>query len=50
MKIDYRKTIDSLKDEGLIESGDKYAVCLFQTESESNGVTTTYITRKSTAL
>lgn len=46
MKIDYRKTIDSLKEEGLIESGDKYAVCLFQTESESNGVTTTYITSK----
>ena len=44
MKIDYKNTIDGLKEAGLIEPEDKYAVCLFQTESESNGVTTTMIT------
>ena len=44
MKIDYKPTIEELKEYGLINPGDKYAVCLFQTESESNGVTTTMIT------
>lgn len=38
MKIDYAKTIDGLKQSGLIKEGDKYAVCLFVTEN--NGVTT----------
>lgn len=38
MKIDYKKTIDGLKESGLIKEGDKYAVCLFRTEN--NGVTT----------
>ncbi len=50
MKIDYRKTIDSLKEEGLIESGDKYAVCLFQTESEITALRRLILRRKSTAL
>ncbi len=46
MKIDYQKTIEGLKEAGLIQPNDFYAVCLFYTESESNGVTTTYITAK----
>lgn len=46
MKIDYQKTIDGLKESGLIQNGDLCAVCLFQTESESNGVTTTYTVSK----
>lgn len=41
MKIDYQKTIDGLKEAGLISDGDFCAVCLFQAESESNGVTST---------
>lgn len=44
MKTDYLKTIESLKNSELIAPGDKCAVCLFKTESESNGVTTTMIT------
>ncbi|MBD5584024.1 MAG: hypothetical protein HDQ88_03000 [Clostridia bacterium] len=44
MKTDYQKTIDGLKEEGLIQDGDKYAVALFKTESQSNGVTSTMIT------
>jgi len=44
MKIDYNNTIEELKEIGIINPDDKYAVCLFQTESESNGVTTTMIT------
>ena len=46
MQINYQKTIDTLKEAGLIQPDDLYAVCLFYTESESNGVTTTYITAK----
>ena len=46
MKIDYQKTINELKENNEICDGEKYAVCLFRTESESNGVTTTMITSK----
>ena len=46
MKIDYQKTIDELKENGLIKSDDKCAFCLFQAESESNGVTSTILTSK----
>lgn len=46
MKLDYQKTILSLKESGMIHENDKYALCLFRTESESNGVTTTMITSK----
>ena len=42
MKIDYQKTINELKENNEICDGEKYAVCLFQTESESNGITTEY--------
>lgn len=44
MKIDYQKTINTLKEKGLIQDEDKYAFCLFRTESENNGVTTKVIT------
>ena len=46
MKIDYQKTIDELKGNNEICESDKYAICLFKPESESNGVTTTIITSK----
>ncbi len=46
MKIDYQKTIDELKGNNEICDGEKYAVCMFKPESESNGVTTTVITSK----
>lgn len=46
MKIDYTKTIEELKANGLIESGDKYAVAFFKPESSSNGITTTVTTSK----
>lgn len=43
MKIDYGKTIDGLKASGLIKDGDKYAVCLFQTENYGNTVVTSNV-------
>lgn len=43
MKIDYRKTIDGLKESGLIKDGDKYAVCLFQTENYGNTIVTSNV-------
>ena len=43
MKIDYKKTIDGLKESGLIKDGDKYAVCLFQTESNVTTMTTSTV-------
>lgn len=46
MKIDYQNTINTLKENGIIQDGDKYAVCLFKPESENNGVTSTIITSK----
>ena len=46
MKVDYQKTIDGLKERGLINEGDKYAVCVFAPESKSNGVIETVITSK----
>ena len=46
MKIDYQKTTDGLKENGLILPDDKCAVCLFQNETESNGVTSTVISSK----
>lgn len=39
-KIDYDKTIEGLKESGLIAEGDKYAVCVFQPE---DNVTTTTV-------
>ena len=46
MKIDYQKTIDCLKENGLIKPDDQCAFCLFKNESESNGVVTTIISSK----
>lgn len=46
MQIDYQKTFADLKEKELIQNNDKYAVCLFQPESEDNGVTRTVITAK----
>ena len=46
MIIDYQKTIEELKELGLIKEGDKCAVCLFRPETEDNGVTSTIITSK----
>lgn len=46
MKIDYSKTIDGLKESGLIQNGDKCAVALFKPETTSNGITSTTITSK----
>lgn len=46
MKIDYSKTVQELKEKEIIQANDKYAFCLFRTESETNGVTTATITSK----
>lgn len=43
MKIDYQKTIDGLKEKGLIKDGDKYAVCLFRTENYGNTMVTSNV-------
>ena len=43
MKIDYKKTIDGLKENGLILQEDKYAVCLFRTESDATTMTTSSV-------
>ncbi|MDE7464617.1 MAG: hypothetical protein K2M48_06265 [Clostridiales bacterium] len=46
MKIDYQKTIDALKENGLILPDDKCAVCLFIVESKNYGLYTETITSK----
>lgn len=46
MKIDYQKTFDSLKAQGIIADGDKYAVCVFQPETKNYGVVSQTITSK----
>ena len=43
MKIDYQKTIDELKEHGLIKPNDKYAVCLFKVENNVNTITTSTV-------
>ncbi|MDE6104581.1 MAG: hypothetical protein K2G38_02685 [Clostridia bacterium] len=43
MKINYQNTIDGLKETGLIQSGDKYAVCLFKNEDYGTTVTTSLV-------
>lgn len=43
MKIDYKKTIEGLKESGLILPEDKYAVCLFRTESDVTTMTTSNV-------
>ncbi|MDE5562793.1 MAG: hypothetical protein K2J01_04530 [Clostridiales bacterium] len=44
MKIDYQKTIDELKESGLIKPNDKYAVCYFHAETVNYGVMSKVIT------
>lgn len=44
MKIDYQRTIDGLKEHGLIKPNDKYAVCYFNAETVNYGVVSKVIT------